>query len=125
MGGNSGITKEDFELFLNSGVPKTEETAENVVMGATYKTALDTPHGKILMKDVQDELVDELKKITSHKHNPAKSIAENYDNLLVAINKYQAVEAIKIKWVNILKKGEASLKRMEKVNNEIKKSEIR
>ncbi|HDY68056.1 hypothetical protein LCGC14_0771940 [marine sediment metagenome] len=117
-----GVTDEDFEIFKSSNIPfqAKENAAKNINKGIEYETAFDTPHGKILLKDLQDTLVSGLTKITSHKHNPDKSIAENYDNLLVAINKYQVAEEMKCKWEGILKTKDASLQMIKGESTKIK-----
>lgn len=124
MSKNNSVTKEDFDLFYKSPLnPESKEnTAKNINKGVEYETAFNTPHGKILIKDLEDILVGELTKITSHRHNPDKTIPENYDNLMVAINKYKTAESMKVRWEGILKTKEASLNRIKKVSNEIKKN---
>ena len=117
-----GVTDEDFEIFKSSNIPfqAKENAAKNINKGIEYETAFDTPHGRILLKDLQDTLVSELTKITSHRHNPEKPIAWNYDNLLVAINKYQVAEEMKCKWEGILKTKNASLQMIKGESTKIK-----
>ncbi len=119
-----GVTDEDFELFKGSKLPfeAKENTAKNINKGIEYETAFDTPHGRILLKDLQDTLVDELTKITSYKHDPKLTEVQNYHNVMGLINKYQAAEAIKIKWEGVLKTKDASMKRIKDKSVEIKSS---
>jgi len=118
----SNITEEDFNNFNKSNVPREskEKTASNIAKGMAYEEAFDTKHGRVLTKDLKDILLEDLQKIVTHKHDSSKTISENYDNLMVYINRYQAAHSLECRWEGILKTKEQGLDRIKTVSEKVK-----
>ena len=118
------VTDEDFYNFNNSALPKQakENTAKNIRKGLEYENALNTPHGKVLQKDLNDILIGELSKIVSFRHDSNRSVSENYDELMVHINAYKTAQVLKSRWENILKTKEDGLDRVKSVSEQVSKN---
>jgi len=113
------ISEEDFNTFQESSVSDDtkEAAAANINKGLALEDAFDTPQGKLLTRDVDSVLIENLGKIMAFKHNADLSIEQNYNNIQSLILEYSVASKVKARWESILRTKANSLKRMKIVAN--------
>ena len=118
----SKVTQEDVEIFANSNVSQEskEITAKNINKGRSLEDAFDSPYGKILTKDVDAVLMESLGKIMQFKHDPEKSIEQNYDNIRELLLEHSTALKVKSRWEAILRTKESSLNKIGHISSQIK-----